>query len=169
MLLDSLDRDGDLSPEGAARVTGDLRRRLVNRLEVEAWYRDHPEIDGLEVRGPVDINGLPRSGTTALANMLSLDPQFRSLRGWEQAQPCPPPVLADEVTDPRRVQALADEAQLPPEMQAMHLFDVDATMEDTEVLGMAFHGQQYTVPVYGYHAWWRAADLTETYATTGGS
>ena len=24
----------------------------------------------------------------------------------------------------------------------MHLYEVDATMEDTEVLGMAFHGQQ---------------------------
>ena len=23
-----------------------------------------------------------------------------------------------------------------------------------------FHGQQYTLPVYGYHAWWRTADLT---------
>ena len=32
--------------------------------------------------------------------MMSLDPQFRSLRGWEQAQPCPPPILADEATDP---------------------------------------------------------------------
>ena len=29
---------------------------------------------------------------------------------------------------------------------------------------MAFHGQQYTLPVYGYHAWWRRADLTATYA-----
>ena len=59
---------------------------------------------------------------------------------------------------------------LSPEMKAMHLFDVDATMEDTELLGMAFHGQQYTVPVYGYHAWWRARrhdrDLR---ATTAGS
>ena len=34
----------------------------------------------------------------------------------------------------------------------MHLYEVDATMEDTELLGMAFHGQQYTLPVYGYHA-----------------
>ena len=25
---------------------------------------------------------------------------------------------------------------------------------------MAFHGQQYTLPVYGYHAWWRTADAT---------
>jgi len=29
---------------------------------------------------------------------------------------------------------------------------------------MAFHGQQFTLPVYGYHAWWRAADMTPTYA-----
>ena len=45
----------------------------------------------------------------------------------------------------------------------MHLYDADATTEDTELLGMAFHGQQFTLPVYGYHAWWRAADLTATY------
>ncbi len=32
----------------------------------------------------------------------------------------------------------------------MHLYV--ATMEDTELLGMAFHGQQFTVPVYSYHA-----------------
>ncbi|MGP0031866.1 MAG: sulfotransferase family protein [Acidimicrobiales bacterium] len=164
VLLQSLERDGDLSPEGAERVTADLRRRLVNRLEVEAWYRDRPEIEDLAIRGPVDINGLPRSGTTALANMLSIDPQFRCLRGWEQAKPCPPPTPAGEATDPRRLQALADQAQLSPELKAMHLYDVDATMEDTEVLGMAFHGQQYTLPVYGYHAWWRETDMVDTYA-----
>jgi hypothetical protein len=37
-------------------------------------------------------------------------------------------------------------------------------MEDTEVLGMAFHGQQMTLPVAGYRTWWRGADLRETYA-----
>src|SRR5690606_36067961 len=108
VLLDSLERDADLSPEGVAQVTGDLRRRLVNRLEAEDWYRAHPEIDDLPVRGPIDINGLPRSGTTALANMLSLDPQFRCLRSWEQAQPRPPPVLHEEATDPRRLRMAAE-------------------------------------------------------------
>ena len=142
----------------------DFRRRLVNRLEVEAWYGDHPEITALPVRGPVDINGLPRTGTTALANMMSLDPQFRCLRQWEQAQPCPPPTLEDEATDPRRVRLVAANEQIPAELKAMHLYDVDATTEDTELLGMAFHGQQFTLPVYGYHAWWRDADLTSTYA-----
>jgi hypothetical protein len=87
-LLESLARDApDLTPAAAAGVVGGLHRRLVNRLEVEAWYRDHPEIEGQSVQGPIDINGLPRTGTTAMANMMSLDPQFRCLRGWEQVQP----------------------------------------------------------------------------------
>ena len=163
MLLESLEHDSDLDPSADERQIGALERRLGNRLEVEAWYRDHPEIAEATIEGPIDINGLPRTGTTALANILSLDPQFRSLRGWEQARPCPPPIAGREESDPRRVQAVAEHARRSEAMKAMHLDDVDATMEDTELLGMAFHGQQYTLPVYRYHAWWRGADMTATY------
>ncbi len=164
VLLESLARDADLSPDTDAEVVGGLRRRLTNRLEVEQWYGTHPELDALTIRGPVDINGLPRTGTTALGNMLSLDPQFRSLRGWEQSKPCPPPILASEATDPRRLAAIAEDELVPAELKAMHIYDVDATLEDSEVLGMAFHGQQYTLPVYSYHAWWRSADQTDTFS-----
>jgi hypothetical protein len=163
VLLDSLERDGDLSPGADASVIGDLRRRLVNRLEVEAWYAEHPEVDGVTVRGPVDINGLPRTGTTALADMLSLDPQFRSLRGWEQTKPVPPPVKGQEAGDPRRRAFEEMQAERSDEHKAMHIMEIDATMEDTEVLGMAFHGQGMTLPVPSYRTWWRGADLTETY------
>ncbi len=164
VLLESFERDADLDPATDAGVADDLRRRLVNRLEVEAWYANHPEIEELPVLGPVDINGLPRTGTTALANMMSLDPQFRSLRQWEQVQPCPPPTTAGEATDARRRQLARENEQLSPELKAMHLYEVDATVEDTWLLGMAVHGQQYTVPVFGYHAWWREADATAAYA-----
>ena len=164
VLLESLRRDAGLAPSTDSQVLGDLRRRLVNRLEVEAWYRDHPAIEQLNVHGPVDVMGLPRTGTTAIANMLSLDPQFRCLRGWEQKHPCPPPTTAGESTDPRRLAAAAEHDVLPAELRAMHLYDVHATMEDSDVLGMAFHGQQYTLPVYNYHEWWRAADCTETFS-----
>ncbi|HET6950385.1 MAG TPA: sulfotransferase [Acidimicrobiales bacterium] len=163
VLLDSLERDGDLHPDTDVAVIGDLRRRLVNRLEVEAWYVEHPEVEDVAVRGPIDINGLPRTGTTALADMLSLDPQFRCLRGWEQAKPVPPPVSGGEAEDPRRLAFVRMRDERSAEHEAMHIMEVDATMEDTEVLGMAFHGQQMTLPVPGYRAWWRRADLTETY------
>ncbi|MGE2722916.1 sulfotransferase family protein [Mycolicibacterium celeriflavum] len=164
VLLESLERDGDLDPATDAAVVGDLRRRLVNRLEVEAYYRDHPEVEDVVIEGPVDINGLPRTGTTALADMLSLDPRFRCLRGWEQYQPVPPPVAGGEADDPRRQAFIRMHEQRPAAQAAMHIFEVDATMEDTEILGMAFHGQQMTLPVAGYRSWWRSADLTDTYA-----
>ena len=144
-------------------MIGDLRRRLVNRLEVEAWYVEHPDVDDVTIRGPIDINGLPRTGTTALADMLSLDPQFRCLRGWEQAKPVPPPVADEEADDPRRLAFVRRHEERSAEDAVMHIFEVDATMEDTEILGMAFHGQQMTLPVAGYRKWWRSADLTDTY------
>jgi sulfotransferase family protein len=163
VLLDSLERDGDLRPDADAAVIGDLRRRLVNRLEVEAWYAEHPEVDDVGVRGPVDINGLPRTGTTALADMLSLDPQFRCLRGWEQTQPVPPPIRGQEAADPRRRAFEEMQAERSDDAKAMHIMEIDATMEDTEVLGMAFHGQGMTLPTPSYRTWWRGADLAETY------
>jgi hypothetical protein len=163
VLLNSLEKDGDLSPTTDEAVVGAFRRRLANRLYVEQWYAAHPEIADLTIRGPVDIHGLPRTGTTALANMMSLDPQFRALRSWEQVAPVPPPILGEEETDPRRLQQAKENDEVPAELKAMHLYELDATMEDTDLLGMAFHGQQMTLPVWSYQAWWRAADLTETY------
>ncbi len=164
VLLDSLECDTDIDPEADAGVVGDFRRRLVNRLEVEAWYADHPEVEAVAVRGPIDINGLPRTGTTALADMLSLDPQFRCLRGWEQTRPCPPPRAGEETDDPRRQAFVEHQMNRPEGYAAMHIVEIDATMEDTDVLGMAFHGQQMMLPVRSYRDWWREADLTETYA-----
>src|SRR5690606_15417228 len=74
---------------------------LSNRLQVEDWYRRHPEIDEQEIANPVFVTGLPRTGTTALGHMLALDPETRVLRGWEAQEPCPPPELASAEIDPR--------------------------------------------------------------------
>ena len=38
-----------------------------------------------EVEGPVFVIGLPRTGTTALSQLVAADPQFRSLRLWESS------------------------------------------------------------------------------------
>jgi hypothetical protein len=96
--------------------------------------------------------------------MLSLDPQFRSLRMWEQRDPCPPPTMEGEAQDPRRLAYARENDGLPAEAKAMHTYELDATVEDSDILGMGFHGQQFTMPVYGYHAWWRQADSTEAFA-----
>ncbi|BBZ46468.1 sulfotransferase family protein [Mycobacterium parmense] len=163
VLLDSLEHDAHLEPSAPERVARILLRRLVNRLEVEQWYRSHPELEALTVRGPVDIVALPRTGTTALANMMSLDPAFRCLRGWEQAKPCPPPILGREARDPRRLKFAGRIDRMSPEEKALHLNELDATREDADLLRMAFHDQSFGWPVHRYHAWWRSADPTAAY------
>ena len=57
-------------------------------------------IDDEEIEGPVFVIGLPRTGTTALSQLVAADPQFRSLRMWESSSPCPPPESATRAHRP---------------------------------------------------------------------
>jgi hypothetical protein len=167
MMRESLAADVPYAPEDRRKAVDLLVRRLSNRLRIEAWCAANPLAAEAPIENPVSIVGLPRTGTTALGNLLSLDSRFRGLRAWEQEDPCPPPRLEDEDSDPRRIaygrkieRILRDQ----PEQGAMHLWDLDASVEDTEVLGLQFRAQQMTMPVWRYHAWWRAGDMRETFA-----
>lgn len=166
-LLASL-RDESLI-EGAARtgVLDLLLQRLESRLRVEQWHAANPEASESEVRGPVFVTGLPRTATTATGNLLSLDAQMRPLRRWEQANPVPPPVLATEGQDPRRlasIERISAMAADDPQQMAMHIYEIDATEEDHDVLGMAFAAQHNILPTPAYRTWWRGADMRPAYA-----
>jgi hypothetical protein len=164
--LSSLRDDAQLTDSGATSVLDSVTRRLRNRAQVESWHAANPGAAESEIAGPLCVTGLPRTGTTALGNMLSLDPQFRSLRGWEQHTPCPPPVGETEHEDARRHAAIERTNALlgaRPEQMAMHLWDVDATTEDTDVLGIHGRPQSAPVPVYSYHEWWRDASMRGAY------
>ncbi len=166
-LLASLAADAPYEAEDKARAIELITHRLVNRLRIEAWFKENPAAENAAIENPISIVGLPRTGTTALGNMMSHDPRFRPLRPWEQSDPCPPPQIENEATDPRRaayIEWLGRMFEAQPEQAAMHLWDADATLEDTEILGLEFSAQQMTWPVYGYHAWWRPNDMRATFA-----
>ena len=59
-----------------------------------------------KIEAPLFATGEPRSGTTLLHALMSVDPHGRALRFWEVMYPSPPPGLAE--SDDRR-RALADE------------------------------------------------------------
>lgn len=160
--LAAIRQEADADEASTVKLIGLIRQRLVSRLEVEHWYRLHPELDAMDVGRATSITGLPRTGTTALVNILSLDEEFRCLRAWEQMRPVPPPERETEQDDPRRRAAIAgyeDIMRNRPDLAAMHLFDPDATEEDVELLGLSFHAQQLALPIFGYHRWWRDADM----------
>jgi hypothetical protein len=59
------------------------------------------------IEKPLFATGEPRSGTTLLHALLSVDPNGRALRFWEVMYPSPPPGLAAP-DDPRRARADED-------------------------------------------------------------
>ena len=89
LLLRGFEADGDLSPLGRLSNFGFVQRLARNRLRLEDLYARHPEIADVEVRSPIVIAGLPRTGTTHLHNLVSADPTMRSLPYWESLEPVP--------------------------------------------------------------------------------
>jgi hypothetical protein len=170
-LLQAVATEGELTELGQEILGLRLRMLLANRLRIEDVYRQHPEIDEEEVEGPLFIIGLPRTGTTALSQLVALDPDIRSLRLWESSHPVPPPEKATEDTDPRIAQAEAGlEAmnQTFPRMISLYFQTATGPTECQDLLGMEFrtthfdgmaHVPSYTtwamdcdmVPAYRYH------------------
>jgi hypothetical protein len=114
-------------------------RALINRLEVEDWYRRYPVIEEEEIVAPLFGVGMPRTGSTLLGSLLALDPETRWLRPWESLSPCPPPIKGE--FDARfgvieeRYRMFKEQS---PEVFAMIPFGVDEPIEDYELLFNSF-------------------------------
>jgi hypothetical protein len=77
---------------------------LTDRLKFFEDRKLYPLSDEVIDR-PMFATGEPRSGTTLMHALMSVDPDARALRFWEVMHPSPPPGIV-KGTDPRR--ALAD-------------------------------------------------------------
>jgi sulfotransferase family protein len=169
--LDVLTADlarAELHDVGRMVWRGRILGHLVQRLRVEDWLARHPQILGLEVPAPIFVVGLPRTGTTALSHLLAQDPETRSLRVWESAQPVPPPELASEAGDPRietTTQQLAAMRQVSPRLAALHEDTPTGPTENQDLLGMSFRTLHFEGMAWipRYVAWWLACDMVPAY------
>ncbi len=168
VLVGALAAEGHLNELGEAVFSDQIVGFLVNRLQVERWYRDHPEIEDQEVVAPLFGLGLPRTGSTALSFLFSCDRSRRSLRTWEADAPCPPPETATEDSDPRiaRCQAGIEMThELFPDFVGM--LPSSATGPQECILLMAL---DFRSPVFGgmallpsYSSWLRSCDMEPAY------
>jgi hypothetical protein len=157
-LVASMNDEADLTDAGEIMQRMRLGAHLVSRLQVEDTYREHPEIEAQEVEGPVFVIGLPRTGTTALSQLVAADPQFRSLRLWESGAPVPPPEAATEHTDPRIAATEAGLAMMNeafPLMQTMYHSEATTASECQDLMGMSFRTVHFdgSARVPSYMAW----------------
>ncbi|HYY02219.1 MAG TPA: sulfotransferase [Mycobacterium sp.] len=166
--VDALNNEAELSEIGNTIQHATISNALIQRLKVEDTYAKHPEIDDEVVGGPVFVIGLPRTGTTALSQLVAADPQFRSLRMWESQAPTPPPETATQDSDPRIAQAeeglrMLDE--MFPLMKTMHNSEATAATECQDLMGMSFRTFHFdgAVRVPSYLDWLMHCDMRETY------
>lgn len=67
----------------------ELMYNLVRRLQLVDYIKRNPSIKSIPIRAPVFVTGMPRSGTTFLHRLLSLDPSVRAPFLWELMSPIP--------------------------------------------------------------------------------
>ena len=168
LLTRSLDREAGLSEAGRQALDAQIVGLLVQRLQIEEWYRRHPEIDEQPIVDPLVIVGLPRTGSTALSFLLAEDPDARSLRRWESAEPCPPPSTVTGV-DPRIARAeAAVEATMAaaPRIAALVPSTATGPYECQELMALDFKSQMFVASarIPSYASWLlHDADLAPTY------
>jgi hypothetical protein len=169
ILVASLDEEARLNTLGRAAMDMQIVDLLSQRLQVEDWYRRHPEIDAGEIVAPLIGLGLPRTGSTALACLLGEDPAVRSIRTWESMWPCPPPDAATLASDPRLARAqegMDRRERLFPRMTAMLPSTATSPTECQLFMGFDFKSQIFAAFVHipAYVEWLlHKADLVSTY------
>lgn len=78
-----------LSNLGYVMYRIELNMTMVRRLKLLNFVKELPAVKSIPVRSPVFVMGLPRTGTTFLHRLLSLDPKVRSPLLWELLAPVP--------------------------------------------------------------------------------
>ncbi|OMC22822.1 hypothetical protein A5736_09615 [Mycobacterium sp. SP-6446] len=134
------DIDG-LHGAGVVNFYGQLLQLLKNRLLLTDLVGRHPEIDDIELRAPVVIAGLPRTGTTHLHNLLAAPPTFRTMPYWESVEPFPLPQEAGLDPDPRRARmdvAISVLNTVMPHFALMHEMTTDHVHEEIQLLANDF-------------------------------
>jgi hypothetical protein len=162
ILVRALRDEARLNARGEAFIYQRIGLHLSQRLQVEDWYRRHPEIDDEPIDAPLFGLGLPRTGSTALSFLLAQDPNIRYLRSWESARPCPPPSTVH-----------GDDPRIPPDTGEVvvgtrrHVpSDVHGPMECLDLMALDFKSQifQAYAQIPSYSDWFvDRADFTSTY------
>lgn len=159
-LLGALDhRSLHLTPEGHSFARDMLVGNLIARLMTEQGWKDNPECLQHSITRPLVIIGIPRTGTTALHKLLSVDPQFQGLERWLTASPMPRPSQAEWSSNPwyqACARGIDEMFASAPDMRVAHDLRPGDVDECLEVLKQDFCSNYYGSRVFvpDYDRWW---------------
>lgn len=167
LLVESCRATAELTPAGWGLLRKVAVRHLRNQLYLQAFLTAHPGTAGQQIVSPVIITGLPRTGTTMLHNLLTLDPDNRVLRFWEGLHPVP------VGSDGEAVEALVRQAEtwlerlytMTPAFRAIHYSTARGPEECDALLQNSFASQHFDdmFRAEEYSQWLNHSDLVDEY------
>jgi hypothetical protein len=167
-LLHSVETEARLNLVGRVAAREDITRILANRLNLQRDRQQYPGIAVEEIRRPLFITGMPRSGSTLLHGLLAQDRANRVPLNWETLHPSPPPEWATHATDPRIARADREIrwfSLLAPQFRKIHPVGAGLPEECVVILSHAFLSFQFssTYFVPSYQSWLEQQDLSPAY------
>lgn len=152
-------------------VVFELSRALQHSACLTGDRMRYPDIALTEIAQPVFIVGINRTGTTLLHRLLSRDPRFRTLQGFEMVGSFSVDRARDEIwgtPDDPRLQEFSDwfEATgMGTEFAGLHHIDPNEAEEEFMALRACFHSWEFTVHhhIPAYVQWLAQADMYQAY------
>src|SRR5438445_13835317 len=164
-LLESCQNEARLNLIGKIALRTDVLQTLCSRLQMERDRRLYPKIPHQEIREPPFIVGLPRSGTTLLQTLLTVDQNHRSPLMWEVMMPSPPTRTGEK----RRIQRARQSCNffnwLAPIFRYVHAVGAELPQECIGLMTPTFLSDQFDTMYYvpSYRAWFFRQDLLPAY------
>ena len=155
ILIKSLDEEAALNFFGRLMARNDVLNWLKALLGIHAAFKEYPQIADEVIDRPLIIAALPRSGSSILFELLSLDPDLGSPLQWEMMFPYPPPDAASRTDDPRidMCQHMVTQwSRVAPSFASIH--HMDASLPNECIYGQAacftseYFPSQYQIPSY---------------------
>jgi Sulfotransferase family len=164
-LLESCQDEARLNLIGKVALKVDVLEILGARLKMERDRQLYPNISCQEIREPLFIVGLPRSGTSVLHRLLAADPEHRAPLMWEVRSPSPP-TRADQK---RRIQRATQSCNffnwLVPTFRHVHAVGAEVPQECVSLMTPTFLSDQFDAMYYvpTYRDWFFRQDLRPAY------
>ncbi|MCV7027876.1 sulfotransferase family protein [Mycobacterium sherrisii] len=168
VLLDSYQRDANLTVLGSKMNRFFLRGALVARLLSEAAWKQYPQHADVAIERPIFVTGLPRTGTTILHRLLGADPHHQGLHLWLAEFPQPRPPRDTWASNPwyRQLDAqFTQHHQENPDYTGLHFMAAYELEECWQLLRQSLHSVSYETLAHlpGYAHWLSEQDWTPSY------
>jgi hypothetical protein len=168
VLMQSMDYDPHFTEQGRRIAWGELISALSSRVQALKSMADHPGFDRHPILKPVVITGIPRTGTTALHKLMSVDSQFQGLQTWLTSSPMPRPPRATWESYPQfqqTVERLERRHAASPQKRAAHNMVADEVDECVLVMRTGFVSNVWSCfwSAPSYDAWWRTQTELPSY------